>query len=128
MPLILIYNLSEKEFEKKAVRLIKSTISKEILSITELKLSENDIDFSFLKDPTIISDNVPVTIIVELLLDDSPTINNARTVSQLAQRIGYAFNKLPWNNNRKVTVAVRRFNYRENGYFRINANRSLMKE
>ena len=119
MPLILLYNLSEKEFEEKSVKLIESTISKEILSITELGVTKNDISFSFLKDPTITSDNVPVTIIVELLLERA-TINAGLT-DKLAQGIGYAFSKLPWNGNRKVEVAVKRFDYRKDGWFAINA-------
>lgn len=117
MPLIVVYNLSKKEYGAQTVGLIERTITKAVLDIPPLELTEDDISFSFPKDPTVTSAVVPVTIIVELLFDKPKRTYEVR--KRLAKNIAYAFKQLPGNDDRTVEVAVKRFNPLKDGFYMI---------
>jgi len=118
MPLIVVYNLPYWELEnEERIDEIEAAITQAILEIPELELTMADISFSFPQDPTVDSESIPVTIIVELLFEKPKRTNAVR--QQLASAITAAFNKLPGNEKRTVEVAVKRFDPEKDGFAMI---------
>ena len=117
MPLIVIYNLSESDFTPEKIESIEKTITQAVLGVTELGLGKDDISFSFPKDPTVISEGVPITIVVELLFEKPKRTVEVR--QRLAEAIAKTFKSLSGNDKRMIEVAVRRFNPEKDGFYAI---------
>jgi len=115
MPHIVIYNLAPSDFKEERILKIERAIKKAILDISELELTYNDISYSFLQDPTITSDTVPVVIIVELLFDKPKRTFGVR--QRLARKIGEAFKlATEWKNLTQLEVAIKLFNPKDGFY------------
>ena len=116
MPHVIIYNLAPSDLQEERILKIERAIKKAIVDISELELIYNDIDYSFLQDPTIISDTVPVLIIVELLFDKPKRTPEVR--QRLAQKIGEAFKlATKWKNLTQLEVAIKRFDPEKDGFY-----------
>ncbi len=115
MPLIVVYNLTNDEL-KDAVTIekLERIFSEVIEGIPELELNKDQVSFSFLQDPSVETTDVPVTIIVELLLDKPKRTSQVR--QRLADKIAGAFLSIRWNKGRQVEVAVKRFNPSKDGF------------
>jgi len=114
MPLIVVYNLTKDDFTEEKIEAIEKAFIWVIKGIPELELQEKDVSFSFPQDPLVTSDEVMVTIIVELLFDKPK--RNFRVRQLLAQRLAVRFRSLSGNENKDVEVAVKRFNLRKDGF------------
>lgn len=117
MPLIVVYNLAEKEFGGSIIDMIEKAITTAVLGVPELELTKDDISFSFPRDPSVESDTVPVMIIVELLFDKPKRTDAVR--QRLAKEIAQTFKALPGNDNRMIEVAVKRFDPKKDGFCMI---------
>ncbi|PIR07153.1 MAG: hypothetical protein COV55_01840 [Candidatus Komeilibacteria bacterium CG11_big_fil_rev_8_21_14_0_20_36_20] len=117
MPLIVIYNLTQDELkDEDKISAIEKAITKKILYVSELGLTEDDIGYSFPQDPTVTSNDIPVYIIMELLFDKPERTNAVR--SRLAVNIREAFWETvkAWRTPKKIAVAVKRFNPEADGF------------
>lgn len=116
MPLIVVYNLSQSDFKEEGkIEKIEEAIFKAIRNTPELELTLNDVSWSFPQDPTISSNKIMVSIIVELLFDKPKRTLKVR--QDLARRIAEAFRSVPGNEARKVEVAVKRFDPEKDGFY-----------
>ncbi len=122
MPHVVVYNLSFEDFEDRKIEKIKAALKEAFRAIPELNLREEDTSFSFPKDPTIISGNVPIFIIVEVLFDKP-----ARTLGirrRLAKDIGCRFAVVmrEWRMLPNLKVAVKRFDPERDGFWDLASN------
>ena len=116
MPHIVIYNLSISDFKGERIEKIEKAVKGAILDISELELTNDDVSYSFPKDPTITSDAISVVIIVKLLFDKPRRTFEVR--QRLAQKIGEAFKSaVKWRKLAKIEVAIERFNPEKDGFY-----------
>lgn len=114
MPHIVIQNLTNDDFEE--IEKIEEAITKTIVAIPKLGLKKDDISYHFPKDTSVISDDVPVVIIVELLFEKPERTKEVR--DQMAKAISEAFRKTAfvYRNIKSVEVAVKRFDPNKDGF------------
>lgn len=107
MCLIVIHGLGKDEFGEERIAAMERAIASTMWLIEGLELTKEDVSFSFVHDPSIISNTIGLTVIVELLTEKPKRTPPAR--DKLAQDIGYALKALPGNESRGVKVGVREF-------------------
>lgn len=117
MPRIEIQGLTEADYQEDGIKKIEDYLREAIVSIEELKLSPEQVDFFFPRDPTITSDKVPVAIFVRMLFDKeerTPAVRN-----RLAQVIGKTFkDAVTWRDLAEpLEVAVPRFDPERDGFY-----------
>ena len=119
MPHIVFYNLIDLDFEKKNIDSIEKAIIGVVTGMKELDLTQEDISFSFLVDPTIVSRKIPIIVIVELLFEKKERTFEVR--ERLANELGQAI-KLTisgWRYMAGIEVAVKRFDPKKDGFYSI---------
>lgn len=115
MPLVIVYGLRKTEFHHKNVEQIEEVLTGAILSVKELELTKRDISFCFVNDPTVISDNVDLIIVVDSLFDKPKRTFEVRR--RLAEIIASEFKeKVTGNHARKIEVFIKRFNPEQDGF------------
>ncbi len=116
MPHLVFYNLAPSDFPN--VEKIEETVSKALISIQELNLTQDDISYTFVKDDTVESEDIPVVIIAELLFEKENRTFEVR--QQTARAIGQAFKHTiaKWRKKMPKTVeaAVKRFDPSRDGF------------
>lgn len=118
MPLVIVYGLTEMDYKEERIGQIEANITKEVVAIEELDLTPEGVSFSFPRDPSVVSDEIPITIIVELLFDKPERTQETRDV--LAHNIAFAFKQTveSWRVLRSfVEVAVKRFDPEKDGFY-----------
>lgn len=116
MLFVVVYNLPRDDFKDMKIERIEKSIKTAVVGISELKLIPEDISFSFPQDPTVVSDTIPVMIIVDLLSEKPERTTEIK--QRLAQEIGKAFESaITWRIVSKVEVAVRSFDPERSGFY-----------
>jgi len=113
---VVIYNLLEEDMTDERVEKIEKVITDVVAQSEEIRPSP-ELSFTFLHDPTVKSDDIPVVIIVELICDDSFESANWLK-NRIAMHIGQDFRKAvrAWREVGKVKVGVN-FRHHNNGYY-----------
>lgn len=119
MPHIVVYNLIDLDFEKKNIDSIEKAIIGVVTGMKELDLTQEDISFSFLVGPTIVSRKIPIVVIVELLFEKKERTFEVR--ERLAKELGQAIESTisDWRYMAGIKVAVKRFNPKKDGFCSI---------
>jgi|GEM_PF-2592629 len=116
MPHVVAYNLNSADFDH--IGQIECFITAAVVAISELKLKDDDLSFSFPRDPSVTSDKVPVIIIVELLFDKPERTHEVRQLA--AKRIADAVSlAIDWRKHAGIEVAVKRFDPKKDGFFAL---------
>jgi hypothetical protein len=116
MPHIVVWNLTESDFEERKIEEIEKTLTTAVVNIPDLELRPDDISFAFPRDPTVTSDKIPIIIIVDLLFDKPKRTFEMRQL--LAERIGTFFSAaVNWRKLTKIEVAVKRFDPKKEGFY-----------
>ena len=114
LPLIVVYNLGQDDYDEKKIGQFEEAMLGATKGMPELESIHSSISFSFPRDPSVISNDITVIIIVELLVETS--MITPRVKHRLAADLAIAFRSVPGNENRDVAVAVRPFNPENDGF------------
>ncbi|MBI2640658.1 MAG: hypothetical protein HYW91_02070 [Candidatus Sungbacteria bacterium] len=122
MPHVVVYNLNPDDFEDAKIEKIEAALSEAFRATPELNLRGTNTSFSFPKDPTIGSGNVPIFIIVEILFEKPARTLEVRR--RLAKNLGCRFVAVmnEWRRVPDLKVAVKRFDPEKDGFWDFGTN------
>lgn len=116
MPHVVVYNLMTTDFTEERIAAIETCLLGPFLAIPELGLTRDDVSFSFLSDPSVKSDIIPIVIVVELLFEKPERTKQVR--SELAAMIGRnLILVVDWRRVTDIEVAIKRFNPEKDGFW-----------
>jgi hypothetical protein len=118
MPHIVFHGLrsGSEDFEADNIEKIETAILQGITEIQELELDSKGVSFSFVHDPTLISEAAPIIVFVEGLFEKPNRTIEVR--QRLANVIRDAIVSIvrEWRTVTKVEVFVKRFNPDKDGF------------
>ena len=119
MPHIVVYNLLPSEIrDKLQLGSIERAITKEIISVKELKLKTEDISYTFPEDPSVTPDECPIVVIVDLLFEKPERTWEVRNflAQSIAGALLYEIKKIRGRLPSGMRVAVKRFDPAKDGF------------
>jgi len=118
MPHIVVMGLGASEFGEESIERIEHAVTLAAMSVTELVLGATDVSFTFVYDPSVTSNKVPLVVEVKFLFDKPERTPAVR--QRLADLIARAIKGLPNNESRMIEVGIPRFDAERDGYARID--------
>lgn len=118
MPHIVFMGLGVSEFEESSIQRIEHVVTLAAMSVTELGLGARDVSFTFVYDPSVTSNQVPLVVELKFFSDKPERTTEVR--KRLAELIARAIKGLPNNESRMIEVGIPRFDPERDGYTRID--------
>jgi hypothetical protein len=116
MPHVVVYGLTASDFAEDKIAKLEIALTNAFLLFTELKLRSHDISFSFVSDPSVTLEEIPIVIIVELLFDKPERTFELRKSLAFWLHKTFSATIRSWRKVSKVEVAVKRFDPEKDGF------------